>query len=663
MAGEWRGSLISALAGLATGTIVFVAALNLSELEVERANLLSRVAEDTQVSGLARELSSELEAAAIETRALADIVAALPAVSADVFDEYSKRVLARYTTLLSATLLPNDVIERVYPPNPELLGLDVGRHPVQHFAVDEMKASGRLVITGPIDLKQGGRGLILRAPVHERVTAEQRYWGHVSVVVGLTRVVALIDDFQKQHDVTVSLVDENASGLTAGLRLGGTVSDDSQSRIIEVGQEVWLLKVSQVQRPTADRGGVLSFGGGLAVLTGVGTLLLGLMLVRLRAQNRHLAVSQHQALEAARSKATFLATMSHELRTPLNGVIASAELLADTQSNTERSELISTISSSSRALLAVINDVLDFSKLEAGKMSVELIPTQLRPLLADVEAITQHQARAKSIGLRFIVADDVPAAIATDPVRLRQTLLNLTSNAVKFTSEGGVSVKVTTLVGSEPRVRFEVVDTGIGMKDPGSVFQEFVQADASTTRRFGGTGLGLAISARIVDLLGGKIRVESAPGVGSTFEFSLPGQAVHVQDATSLRPVTEVTAGRCLVVDDNGVNRMVAQKVLQRLGWAVVLAESGAQALALVRSDSFDVVFMDCQMPEMDGFETTARMRAIPALKDMPIVAMTANASPEDKAQCLAAGMTEHVAKPIRIEALREVIARQCKVA
>lgn len=371
--------------------------------------------------------------------------------------------------------------------------------------------------------------------------------------------------------------------------------------------------------------------------------------------------AREDAEQAARAKARFLATMSHELRTPMNGIIATAELLHDAETTTEASELTATIIRSGQALLAIINDVLDFSKLDVGKVALDPQPIDVRRLLADIETLLRAQTQTNEVAMRILVDPAVPDTVLVDGLRLRQILLNLAANAVKFARSGSVEVRCTSVgrEGSSHRLVFAVEDTGIGIAKPELLFQEFTQADSSTTRRYGGTGLGLAISRRLVALLGGEIFVRSTVGVGSQFWFELvlPEPSCAADPDAPSASLVPSAPGIALVADDNPVNRMVARKVLERLGWRVELAEDGERATEKTRQRRFDIIFMDCQMPVLDGYEATKRIRhADPEAP--PIIALTANALPEDREFCLAAGMSDFLSKPVRAATLQEVLAR-----
>ncbi len=368
-----------------------------------------------------------------------------------------------------------------------------------------------------------------------------------------------------------------------------------------------------------------------------------------------------EAEAAALAKSEFLAVMSHEIRTPMNGIIGMARLMLDEAMAAGQRTRLETLRHSAEALLAILDDILDFSKLEAGRIDFERIP--FRPLEVAEEVIRLMGPRAgeKGLGLSVRVSPDVPGWVLGDPARLRQVLLNLAGNAVKFTEVGEVAVQVTQ---RGDALEFSVIDTGIGL-DEGArarLFQSFSQADASISRRYGGTGLGLAICKRLVEGQGGTIGVESHPGEGSRFWFRLDLPATEAPVAvtqnvavpTVLRPLT------VLLAEDNAINQMVARGFLQRAGHRVVIANNGAEAVELIAAGgSFDLVLMDMQMPEMDGLEATRAIRAMGGKAEgMPIIALTANALQSDEERCRAAGMNDYVAKPIDPDRLNAAMAR-----
>ena len=376
-----------------------------------------------------------------------------------------------------------------------------------------------------------------------------------------------------------------------------------------------------------------------------------------------LRVAHQRVEEASKAKDAFVAMMSHEVRTPMNGILGSLEMLGRTPLAAEQVELVHLMQRSVGALLRIVNDVLDFAKVESGRLELEHTPFDLQALLDEVAGLERGAAEAKGIRIATIVEPTIPKAVVGDPHRLRQVLLNLMDNGIKFTSQGSVTLRCEP--GGEPdRVRIAVTDTGIGIpkRTVASLFDAFVQADSGTARRYGGTGLGLAICKRLVELMGGTILVDSTEGKGTTFRFEcqLPAAPpTREGDRPNEAKVDVRLRANVLVVDDNEANRLVARKMMQHLGCEVTTVPSGRQAIEALRKRTFDVVMMDCSMPEMDGFETTRRLREMPGkAAAVPIVAMTAYAMPGDRARCLEGGMNDYLSKPISVAELAAVLMR-----
>ncbi len=394
---------------------------------------------------------------------------------------------------------------------------------------------------------------------------------------------------------------------------------------------------------------------------------------RLQALNDELVVERDKAQAAARAKSAFLANMSHEIRTPMNAIIGLTHLMQRDTRDALGQERLGKVADAAHHLLGIINDVLDLSKIDAGKIELEALDFDLDEILARSCSLVAGAAHAKGLQLQ-VDSSDLPRYVRGDPMRLSQVLVNLLGNAVKFTEQGSVSLRGALLAREDERLslRFEVHDTGIGIEPErvGKLFDAFEQSDSSTTRRFGGTGLGLAVTRQLAELMGGEVGVHSTPGVGSAFWVTVrvlpaparqePPSDTAAKDATPKRASFDA---RVLLAEDNLINQEVARELLRAAGCEVDVADNGRRAVEMARAGGYDLILMDVQMPELDGIEASRQIRALPGLSRLPIIAMTANAFAEDRAACLAAGMNDHVAKPVHAATLYDTLARWLAVA
>jgi signal transduction histidine kinase/ActR/RegA family two-component response regulator len=382
--------------------------------------------------------------------------------------------------------------------------------------------------------------------------------------------------------------------------------------------------------------------------------------------NVELRAAMERAEEAARLKSEFLANMSHEIRTPMNGVVGMISLVLDRTQVAEDREQLLVAQNAAQGLTTILNDILDLSKMEAGKLTIEAIACDLPAITRDCLRMFEFAVREKELDLQLDLGPGCPVWVRADPVRLRQIVVNLVGNAVKFTAAGSVTVTLTP--GAGDLVRFEIRDTGIGIAAGklDLIFDAFTQADGSHTRQFGGTGLGLTITRRLVQLMGGRLWAESEPGKGSRFfvelalERAVPPEA-NAQEAPALALALAIPGGlRVLVAEDNPINQKVIGAMLRRQGWSVTMAINGVEACRYFGESCFDLVLMDVQMPEMDGLEATRRIRAEEARRGSartPILALTAHASQTQHEQCLAQGMDSVITKPVNLPSLLREIA------
>ncbi|HSR54272.1 MAG TPA: CHASE domain-containing protein [Acidobacteriota bacterium] len=606
--------------------------------------------------------------------------------------------------------------------NRPILGRDIatrpGRREVMESACDSglMAATGRITMLGdPLD----AFGFLVFQPVYQglgpEASKEERRRSLVGFAAGAFRVRQLVEtalSYLSPLSLDLQIVDEDAppsDRVVYQSALAPPANDFSYTASLPIPGRMWVARFTarpsfaaqtRTWQPWIALAAGLLLTGWLCsyLIIDIGRRSRIERLVRLRtaelssanerlkkevAERLKAEAEMRQAKEAAeranKAKTNFLANMSHEIRTPMNGVIGMTELLLEGELSAKQRQFAEIIDGSAGTLLKIINDILDFSKIEAGKMHLEPVPFNLRRTVEESADLLAAKAREKSLELRIVYPDDVPSLLVGDPVRLRQVLSNLLGNAIKFTEEGYVQVEVLgTAQDGEALLEVRVEDSGIGVpaEKIDMLFEKFTQADPSTTRKYGGTGLGLAISKQLVEMMGGSLSAKSQPGKGSCFFFrlSLPLDAQGLAPDRPSAPEADIRrlarpsngyspAGsrslrRILVAEDNLVNQKVALRLLERLGCEAEVASNGRKAVSMFQRSDYDLVFMDCQMPEMDGYEATAEIRRLQGEEEVPIIAMTAHAMQGSREKCLQAGMDDYIAKPVSKEALQTILDR-----
>ena len=544
-------------------------------------------------------------------------------------------------------------------------------------------------LLGPDGLPE--RYISIRTDITARKTIEQRLEEQlrfVEVLLEGTPTAIYLKDTQGRY-VRVNKAFEDLFGVVRSDWIGKTIFDMAPAETaafmhakdleILASQQAQTFEAHFIHRLTGAHHDALHWKAALFNAEGTATGIVGAVLdiTAKNAVEREMREARRLAEAANQAKNDFLANMSHEIRTPMNGVIGMTDLALDTQLTATQREYLSVVKNSAQSLMVILDEILDFSKIEAGKLNIEAIAFSLPGQVAENLKSIEVRAQQKGLALTCTLAADLPAIVIGDPVRIGQIVNNLCDNAIKFTAHGTVAVRVGVRSDSPAgtELQFSVQDSGIGIpqEKQARIFEAFSQADTSTTRQFGGTGLGLTICARLVGLMGGRIWVESTPGHGSTFYFTVRVQTAPVADKpTDLKltsaaspagyqdaPASGKTALKVLLVEDHAINQLLVTKLLQKWGHTVGIAHNGHEAVALFSEQAWDLILMDMQMPVMGGLEATRLIRAAePAGQYTPIWAMTANAMEIDRQACLQAGMDDHLSKPFDTAVLRSKLTQ-----
>lgn len=667
---NWSESKYASLFGqLLPAALSLLLGLLLSSFENDRYVAEERASVANQLSQLRGRLELELSKTMRLTRGLAAIVAVKPQLQQSEFESLAAELVASRAHIRNIGLAPDNVLRMIYPlpGNQAALGLRYRNNSAQWPAVEHMMTIRRTVVAGPVDLVQGGRGLVSRTPVYVGAN-RQRYWGLISVVIDMDSLFSAAG-LMEERNLQLALRGKDGLGAAGEVFWGQAEIFQASPAVLPV-----LLAEGEWQLAASPRRGWSRFSPYLYWLwipLLISGLAIGLFvrssIIRQRRRYEEMRRMTREAQAANLAKSEFLAAMSHEIRTPLNATLGFAEILQEEIETPQHREYLDTIRKSSKALLDLLNDILDFSKIEAGKLAIHSRDFAWRDVLDEIEAMVRYSLLRKKLDWKLEIAEDLPPVIYSDEHRLRQVLLNLIGNAVKYTDEGGVSVSVSASKTAAGRYDFcfRVSDSGPGIPQDkqASIFDAFVQHRPAEDMVREGVGLGLAISSRLAAMLGGRIDLSSTPGQGSEFTLWLPGLEGRDRASAADSPADAAAMQRAfrdetvLVIDDNEDNRLLIRHYLKNDALRVVEAENGWHGIEIARRMRPQLILLDLHMPVMDGFQFVERLAADPTLRQTPILIFTADVIEERLSRLNPAHVAGVLKKPLRKQELREALA------